>query len=81
MADVIGVPVALPAERQATALGAAILAGVGAGVFEGAEAGYRAFRGDGARLAPDPEAQAVYDRAFADYQNLYTCIAAAGAAY
>jgi len=76
VADVTGVPVAVPVERQAAVLGAAILAGVGAGCFPDAAAGFAAFKGAAARgaatkLTPDADSRAVYNRQFADYQRLH----------
>ncbi|MCD6286361.1 MAG: hypothetical protein J7M39_10670 [Anaerolineae bacterium] len=75
VADVTGVPVTVPAESQAAALGAAILAGVGAGCFPNAEAGFSAFKGAAggaaSNLAPDSDTHAIYDRQFADYRRIY----------
>ncbi len=75
VADVTGVPVTVPEERQAAALGAAILAGVGAGCFPNAEAGFSAFKGAArgavSKLAPEPGTRTTYDRQFSDYQHLY----------
>jgi len=70
VADVTGVPVTVPAESQAAALGAAILAGVGAGCFPDAAAGFAAFRGAANKMTPDSDTHAVYSRHFADYQRL-----------
>ena len=74
VADITGVPVTVPAVRQAASLGAAILAGVGAGCFPDAAAGFAALIGAGGaatKLAPDSDTRAIYDRQFADYQHLY----------
>ena len=79
VADVTGVPVTVPVERQAAALGAAILAGVGAGCFPDAAAGFAAFKdaakgsapGAASKLTPDADTHAIYNRQFADYQHLY----------
>jgi sugar (pentulose or hexulose) kinase len=65
VADVTGVPVILPAIRQAASCGAAILAGVGAGVFSSVEAGLASFRGPETRL--EPSGKRLYDEQFADY--------------
>jgi xylulokinase len=63
------VPVSLPADRQAAARGAAILAGVGAGVFADMESGFELFRGQEALV--QPESTARYEAAFAQYQSYY----------
>jgi xylulokinase len=70
VADVTRVPVGLPATTESASRGAAILAGVGAGVYPNAEAGFAAFQGAGAHLAPDPALEALYDAAFATYKEL-----------
>jgi sugar (pentulose or hexulose) kinase len=71
VADVTGLPVALPALRQAAALGAAMLAGVGAGLFPDAEAAYAAFERPGRLVAPDPALRARYERHFILYRQTY----------
>jgi xylulokinase len=68
VADVLGVPVTIPAEKDAAARGAAILAGVGAGLLENAEAGFAAWSGDETSLEPAPAHQPVIDAAYARYQ-------------
>lgn len=67
VADTSGRPVILPAARQAAARGAAIIAGVGAGVFANAEEGFAAWRGNEKRLEPTPSRREVYDSLFARY--------------
>lgn len=74
VADVTGVPVTLPTVRQAAARGAAILAGVGAGRFDNAEAGFAAFGGAALRLAPDPHNRRLYDDAFARYRDTWRAL-------
>jgi xylulokinase len=74
VADVTGVPVALPSSRQAAGRGAAILAGVGAGWFSDAEAGFAALGGQEARLAPDPDLRSTYEAGFCAYQDRYDTI-------
>jgi len=70
VADVTGLPVIVPQERQAAAAGAAILAGVGIGRFAGPEEGFAAFRGNASELAPNPGDRSVYDLAYRDYHRL-----------
>ena len=70
-ADVTGCGIEVPASDTATTLGAAILAGVGTGVYgsfeEAAEKTVRVKKS----FVPDPEAKAVYDRGYRTYRELY----------
>ncbi len=72
VADVLGVPVALPAVKDAAARGAAILAGVGAGLFSDVEAGYALWCGQERRLKPALAHRQVYGEAYARYRELTT---------
>jgi sugar (pentulose or hexulose) kinase len=76
VADVSGIEVTLPDTREAAARGAAILAGVGIGLFADAEAGFAALAGRETRLQPQPEAVARYVEAFEVYQRGATLIGA-----
>ena len=70
-ADVTGRGIEVPYSDTATTLGAAILAGVGTGVygsFEEASAQAVKVR---KRYAPDPGMKAVYDKGYETYQKLY----------
>lgn len=70
IADVTGVPLTLAEYGHWSALGAAILAGFGAGVFETVEAGQILFQKSVRSLAPDPARRPIYDDRFAAYQEL-----------
>lgn len=64
-ADVFGIPVSVPRTQEATALGAALLAGVGAGVYADYEEASRAAVGQGEDVyKPDPERSAFYTEVF-----------------
>jgi len=63
--------VIMPAVKQAASRGAAILAGVGAGIFVDPEAGFAAFQGQETCLEPIAENHALYEGAFHTYQALY----------
>jgi xylulokinase len=70
-ADVTGKVIRVPRVTEASLLGAAILAGVGAGVYSGVEeAVERVCRVDG-EYHPEPAAAKVYDRLFPLYQEVY----------
>ncbi len=60
LADATGRRVEMPRERDATALGAAVLAGVGAGVFATAARGCEAMCGVRRRLGPDRRRATLY---------------------
>jgi xylulokinase len=75
VADVTGLPVILPAIKQAASLGAAILAGVGAGVFANPESGFAAMRGEQSRIAAVAETHARYGELYAAYHRLAECLA------
>jgi L-xylulokinase len=70
LAAVTGVPLTLAEYAHWSALGAAILAGVGAGVFETVEAGQARFQKSVRHLAPDEALRPIYDERFAAYQQL-----------
>lgn len=71
-ADVLGLPVEVPAITDVTAQGAALLAGIGAGLYrDAAEASTRAYH-QTRRFEPDPARYARYDRAYHEvYLKLY----------
>ncbi len=71
MADVLGVPVHIPAVTESSALGAAICAGVGAGVYTSLTEPRPALRRRAATFEPDPAAAAAYDRRFATWREIY----------
>ena len=70
-ADVTGCGIEVPGSDTATTLGAAILAGMGTGVWnsfeEAAEQTVRVKK----QYSPDPETKAVYDRGYETYRQLY----------
>jgi xylulokinase len=68
VSDIAGVPVTVPAMRDAAARGAAILAGAGAGLLSDVEAGFVAWQGDSASLHPGSDHRATLDSAFAAYK-------------
>jgi len=70
-ADVLGLPIETPAVSDVTAQGAALLAGLGAGVFaDEADAASRAYR-PAARYEVNPAAHAHYDAA---YQQVFSVL-------
>ena len=70
IANVTGLPLYLPEQNHWPALGAAILAGVGAGVFETVYTGQTRFQKPAHYIAPDKKGMAFYDKQFTLYQQI-----------
>jgi autoinducer 2 (AI-2) kinase len=71
IADVTGVPVHVPAVKESSALGAAICAGKGAGIYgtlTDLEGDLRVREGT---FEPAPEARATYDERYATWRQVY----------
>lgn len=74
LADMFGVPAAVSASPEAGALGAAALAGVGAGLFACERTAADAMTGEQGRLSPSAQSGAVYARYYPLYKKLYTSL-------
>jgi xylulokinase len=70
-ADVAGRPIEIPDVDEATPLGAAILAGIGVGLFGDEEDAFHRVQGKTVTYQPDPERAAQYARWFPIYRELY----------
>ena len=70
-ADVMERKIEVPESREATALGAAMLAGVGCGLYSGADEAFEAVWRSGARYVPDPAHRAYYREKLAIFRGLY----------
>jgi xylulokinase len=73
-ADVTGCRIEVPASDTATTLGAAILAGVGTGVYGSFEEAAERTVSVKMTYAPDPEMRAVYDKGYETYRKLYPAL-------
>jgi xylulokinase len=73
-ADVLGVPVLVPAEPNTAVLGAAILGVVGMGATASPRAAIDAMVRTSTRLEPDPSTRAAYDAGYAIYRSLYPAL-------
>lgn len=73
-ADVLGVPVAIPAVGETAVVGAAILAAAGVGAMGDLEAAVVAMTSVVRRLEPDVAVHAQYDELFAVYRELYPAL-------
>ncbi len=70
-ADILGRPFVRPVVTEAGALGAAIMAGVGSGVFTDYETAVQAMVKLDRRFDPDPTRQQLYRERFETYKGLY----------
>jgi xylulokinase len=70
-ADVLGRPFVRPKITEAGALGAAIMAGVGTGVFPSYAAGVEAMVSLERTFEPNPRQQQLYESRFAIYRRLW----------
>ncbi len=70
VSDVLGLPVEVGATPESTALGAALCAGVAAGVFADLAEGAQRFRGQARTVLPDGERARAYDELYGGWQKL-----------
>jgi autoinducer 2 (AI-2) kinase len=71
LADVLGVPVSVPLVKESSSLGAALLAGVGAGLWrDPAEVGRKLLRVE-RTFAPQPEAASAYAHLYQQWREVY----------
>jgi sugar (pentulose or hexulose) kinase len=70
-ADVTGFPVAVPRVTEAALMGAAVLAGVGAGLLPDITAGSRRLVRIESVLQPDPDRHRRYSELYGVYRRLY----------
>jgi len=68
LANITGIPIRLPSYDYWPALGAALLAGVGVGLFKNIEAGLAHFGKPTRKIEPDDKLMALYAENFAVYQ-------------
>ncbi len=71
VADTLGVPVRIPAVKESTALGAAIYAGVGAGLYSDASSTAADLVRFERTFEPQPAAVAAYDSLYEKWLELY----------
>ena len=71
-ADIFGITAERPHTFEASALGAAINAAVGVGLYKNYQAAIDNMTHDGDKFHPIPENQAIYDKLYKDvYQKMY----------
>ncbi len=71
LADVLGLPVRVPKVKEATALGAAILAGVGIGIYDNASAAAARMVKIEHEYSPNPANKAVYENCYQQWRQVY----------
>ncbi len=69
LADITGLPISMPQYDDWPALGAAILAGLGAGVFETIEEGLSRFHKPSIDIIPDETYSSLYEHGFRSYKQ------------
>ena len=69
LADISGLPVRIPALADLACVGAALMAGMGGGIYETPEEGYRRFAVAERVLMPDRGRHAIYAPLFAEYKK------------
>jgi xylulokinase len=74
-ADVTGIPVVTPQVTEAAALGAALLAGAGAGLFASVPDAAQRFLRLTRTYTPDPARHAAYTRQYELYREVYPAVA------
>lgn len=75
-ADTAGLPVAVPASRDAPSIGAAVLAAMGAGYFSTIDEGIAAMVKPGRVIEPRPRETALYEEIYGRYRALYPALKA-----
>ena len=73
-ADVVGRPLEVPDVEEATPLGAAILAGIGVGLYQDEEDAFQRVYRPGKTYEPDPTRAARYAEWFKIYRDLYPAV-------
>ncbi len=69
-ADVLGIPVAVPEERDGVLLGSAMLGGAAAGTFSSLPAAMQAMTRLGRVIQPDPRQREFHDRKYRVYRRM-----------
>jgi xylulokinase len=73
-ADVSGMPVEVPELDEAVPLGAAILAGIGAGLYRDEREAFDRVRRPGRVYEPDPARRGLYDERYGLFEGLYPAL-------
>ena len=71
LSDVLGIPVKVPKIKEATALGAAILAGVGVGIYENVVQGANSIVQLDREYQPNPDNYKLYETHYRNWRKIY----------
>ncbi|HUS94449.1 MAG TPA: FGGY family carbohydrate kinase [Patescibacteria group bacterium] len=74
-ADITGLPIEVPELEEATTLGAAILAGIGIGLYQNEQDAFEQVYKPGKIYQPDPQLANKYARCYQIYKQLYPALA------
>ncbi|WP_313134468.1 autoinducer-2 kinase [Anaerocolumna sp.] len=72
VADVLGLPVHVPKVKEATALGAAILAGIGVGIYEDVESAAKKIVKIENTYYPNQENHTIYNNLYTNWREIYS---------
>ncbi len=72
VADVLGLPVHVPKVKEATALGGAILAGIGVGIYEDVETAAKRIVKIENTYHPNEENHAIYNHLYTNWREIYS---------
>ena len=73
-ADIVGRPIQVPDIEEATPLGAAILAGIGTGLYKDEQDAFDHVYRPGKTFEPDAAAHAIYEQGFQTYKGLHAAL-------
>ncbi len=73
-ADMLGVPVEISEVEETTPLGAAMLAGIGLGLYHDLDEAYERVRRPGRTYEPDKSLTGLYARTFETYKGIYPAL-------
>ena len=74
VADIANLPVRIPETADLACVGAAIMAGVGCGLYPDAQSGYDKLAVADRVILPDPERAEVYKKLYSQYQEFAACL-------
>ncbi|HSG19055.1 MAG TPA: FGGY family carbohydrate kinase [Anaerolineae bacterium] len=74
-ADIVGLPIEVPEVEEATPLGAAILAGIGIGLYRDEQEAFERVHKPGETYLPDPKLAPKYAEWYQIYKQLYPVLA------
>jgi len=71
LSDVLGIPVKVPKVKEATALGAAITAGIGVGIYQNISEAAKTLVQWDAEYAPNLENHKIYSEIYINWRKIY----------